>query len=236
MSPSPSGSTVPQPSSRSRIPNLRGWTMFFVTFHETVPNVYAYDDDGNLHNPSAPDVLDASGQSLEELRGLYLDQSSGLLYVANGAAKTSNVLCFKGSGTSYKYVSTFIESASAKGPKSATTGTCAGVRRREDIATCRTRTPTWSPPSTSPPMASPPRRLFTSRPTWRAWDLLASSSRGRWWPRGRRRSARCGEGDEGPAARRDNRAGRARRRTTERQGAKLGPRRVLQCGSALRRR
>ena len=92
--------------------------MFFVTFHETVPNVYAYDDDGNLLNPSTPDVLDASGQSLEELRGLYLDESSGLLYVANGAAKTSNVLCFKGSGTSYKYLSTFIESASAKGPKS----------------------------------------------------------------------------------------------------------------------
>ena len=25
--------------------------MFFVTFHENVPNIYAYDDDGNLHSP-----------------------------------------------------------------------------------------------------------------------------------------------------------------------------------------
>jgi hypothetical protein len=92
--------------------------MFFVTFHETIANVYAYDDDGNLLNPSAPDVIDPSGQALKELRGLYLDRATGLLYVANGAATTSNVLCFEGSETSYKYLSTFIESPAAGGPKS----------------------------------------------------------------------------------------------------------------------
>jgi hypothetical protein len=92
--------------------------MFFVTFHGTINNVYAYDDDGKLHNRKSPNVLDAKGQTLSELRGMYLDPVSGLLYVANGAAATSNVLCFHGSGTSYKYASTFIESPAAGGPKS----------------------------------------------------------------------------------------------------------------------
>src|SRR5262245_58616955 len=98
--------------------NDGGHAMFFVTFHGDINNVYAYDDDGNWLNSSDPDVLDASGQTLSELRGMYLDPSSGQLYVANGASKTSNVLCFKGSGTSYSYVSTFIESPAAGGPKS----------------------------------------------------------------------------------------------------------------------
>ncbi len=89
--------------------------MFFVTFHETVPNVNAYDDDGNL---TATSVLNPAGQTLAELRGLYLDPGTGLLYVANGAAATSNVLCFQGSGTSYTFLSTFIPSPAAGGPKS----------------------------------------------------------------------------------------------------------------------
>ena len=82
--------------------------MFFVTFHQTISNVYAYDDEGNLLNPKSPCVLNASGETLDELRGIYL--VNGYLYVLNGGKSTSNILCFKGSGTSYSYQSTFIAS------------------------------------------------------------------------------------------------------------------------------
>lgn len=79
--------------------------MFFVTFHKTIANVYAYDDDGNLLNPKSPNVLDKDG---DELRGVYLKSSSGLLYVVSGGKKQSKVHCYKGSGTSYKQLSDFI--------------------------------------------------------------------------------------------------------------------------------
>src|SRR5262245_34775746 len=88
--------------------------MFFVSFHggkptSTVPNpinnVNAYDDDGN---PLATDILntdtvDAKKDKvkLDELRGLYLDASTGTLFVVNGSKHTSNILCFTGSGTAY---------------------------------------------------------------------------------------------------------------------------------------
>ena len=55
--------------------------MFFVTFHQSVSNVYAYDDDGNLLNPHSPNVLDKDG---DELRGIYLGALSGYLYVVSG--------------------------------------------------------------------------------------------------------------------------------------------------------
>src|ERR1043166_4788082 len=79
--------------------------MFFVTFHQSVSNVYAYDDDGNLLNPHSPNVLDKDG---DELRGIYLEAASGYLYVVSGGKKTSKVHCYQGSGTSYKQLSDFI--------------------------------------------------------------------------------------------------------------------------------
>jgi len=80
--------------------------MLFVTFHQAVSNVYAYDDNGILLNPTSPNVLNSSGQTLDELRGIYLQ--NGYLYVINGGKKVSNILCFKGSGTNYTYARTFI--------------------------------------------------------------------------------------------------------------------------------
>src|SRR5436853_1222925 len=79
--------------------------MFFVTFHKTVANVYAYDDDGNLLSPSNPDVLSKDG---DELRGIYLELGSGLLYVVEGGKRTSKVHAYTGSGTSYKQASDFV--------------------------------------------------------------------------------------------------------------------------------
>jgi len=43
---------------------------------------------------------------LSELRGMVL--ANDCLYVANGSKKTSNILCFQGSGTTYNLVSTFV--------------------------------------------------------------------------------------------------------------------------------
>jgi hypothetical protein len=79
--------------------------MFFVTFHQAIDNVYAYDDDGNLLNPKNPNVLDKDG---DELRGIYLESSTGYLYVVDGGKKKSRVCCYQGSGTSYKKLSNFI--------------------------------------------------------------------------------------------------------------------------------
>jgi hypothetical protein len=94
--------------------------MFFVSFHggkkttqvpDPINNVNAYDDDGN---PKATDILqidsdDAKSKKikLDELRGLYLDSSTGTLFVVNGSKDTSNILCFTGSGTSYASPSVF---------------------------------------------------------------------------------------------------------------------------------
>src|SRR5205085_8770026 len=74
-------------------------------FHQTVSNVYAYDDNGNLLNPDHPNVLDKDGA---ELRDIYLAASSGYLYVVEGGKKTSKVHCYQGAGTSYKQLSDFI--------------------------------------------------------------------------------------------------------------------------------
>ena len=74
--------------------------MFFVTFHQKIDNVYAYDDDGNQLSTS---VLDKPG---DELRGIYLEGS--YLYVVDGGKKESKVYCYTGSATSYKRAGTFV--------------------------------------------------------------------------------------------------------------------------------
>src|SRR4051812_49257998 len=92
------------PPSRHAGGDREGRPMLFVSFHKTISNVYAFDDNGNLLSSA---ILDAGGQSLDEIRGLYL--GSGLLYVANGGKDASNILCYQAaSATSYTYLSTFI--------------------------------------------------------------------------------------------------------------------------------
>jgi hypothetical protein len=78
--------------------------MFFVTFHQTISNVYAYDDNGNLLNAANPNVLDKGG---DELRGSYLESITGYLYVVDGGKKKSKVYCYQKSGTGYKRLSNF---------------------------------------------------------------------------------------------------------------------------------
>ncbi len=87
--------------------------MLFVTFHggsskDSINQVYAYSTgSGPQKDPSSKSVLNMLYlDQLSELRGMVL--ANGCLYVANGSKKTSNILCFQGSGSTYDLVSTFV--------------------------------------------------------------------------------------------------------------------------------
>jgi hypothetical protein len=75
--------------------------MLFVTFHETIPTIYGYDEQ-NPTSPANQNVLtpDAAVQ-LSELRGMLL--ANGFLYVVNGGKSTSNIVCYALSSTPYEY-------------------------------------------------------------------------------------------------------------------------------------
>jgi hypothetical protein len=92
--------------------------MLFVTFHGGKPgkhallnNVHAYDRDGKLVTQSVLD--DTPGIVLDELRGMCL--RGNLLYVVNANQTQNSVLCYKGHGLKYRYVSTFASRASCPG-------------------------------------------------------------------------------------------------------------------------
>jgi hypothetical protein len=66
--------------------------MLFVTFHESVPTIYGYDEK-NLTSPAIQNVLTPSTLvQLSELRGMLL--ANGFLYVVNGGTSTSNIVCY----------------------------------------------------------------------------------------------------------------------------------------------
>jgi hypothetical protein len=81
--------------------------MFFVSFHQTVANIYAYDNQGNQLNPTNPEVLSCAQGALSEIRGIYAAPPN-LLYVVNGGKDVSNILWCEGSGTSYACKGTFL--------------------------------------------------------------------------------------------------------------------------------
>ncbi|HLK70053.1 MAG TPA: hypothetical protein VKU19_41775 [Bryobacteraceae bacterium] len=64
--------------------------MLLVTFHQTIPNIYGYDE---THPGSDPieDLLEIKSKHLSELRGMLL--ANGFLYVVNGGKSMSNILC-----------------------------------------------------------------------------------------------------------------------------------------------
>ena len=66
--------------------------MLFVTFHETIPNIYGYDETNPGSDP-IQDLLEPNPQisQLSELRGMLL--ANGFLYVVNGGKSVSNVVC-----------------------------------------------------------------------------------------------------------------------------------------------
>jgi hypothetical protein len=94
--------------------------MLFVTFHggspsKTVPcpinNVYAYDETSSKPTQPFQNILSVPATvALSELRALTF--ANGYLYVANGAKKVSNVLCFRQSSDTtsplFIYVATFV--------------------------------------------------------------------------------------------------------------------------------
>jgi hypothetical protein len=92
--------------------------MLFVTLHGGKPeknphknNVHAYDKDGNKVTSSVLDIRD--DLRLNELRGMSL--FGKYLYVVNANKEENAILCYEGSGTQYKYVSTFASSQTCKG-------------------------------------------------------------------------------------------------------------------------
>ena len=92
--------------------------MLLVTLHGGKPeqdphknNVHAYDKEGKKITSS---VLDAREDLiLNELRGLHL--TGTYLYVVNANMHQNSVLCYEGTGTQYRYVSTFASSQTCKG-------------------------------------------------------------------------------------------------------------------------
>lgn len=87
--------------------------MLFVTFHggssnNSINKIYAYTTgSGPQKTPLSTSVLKMLHHDpLSELRGMVL--ANDFLYVANGSKKTSNILCFQGSGTSYDLAGTFV--------------------------------------------------------------------------------------------------------------------------------
>lgn len=92
--------------------------MLLVTLHGGKPennphknNVHAYDKDGKKITSSLLESRD--DLTLNELRGLCL--VGKYLYVVNANMQQNSVLCYEGSGASYKYVSTFASSETCKG-------------------------------------------------------------------------------------------------------------------------
>jgi len=72
--------------------------MFYITFHQTESNIWAYGHKGNLKTTrllAAP----ASPLKLDELRGITLGPH-GYLYVVNGDKSCNQVLVYNGSGAS----------------------------------------------------------------------------------------------------------------------------------------
>jgi hypothetical protein len=90
--------------------------MFYITFHKTTPNVWAYDDKGNL---KATQLLakPQCAPGLDELRCLTFGPN-GYLYVANGAKSASQILVYSGSGDSdnaYDFIGVYADSTVSAG-------------------------------------------------------------------------------------------------------------------------
>lgn len=92
--------------------------MLLVTLHGGKPqrdphknNVHAHDKDGKKISSG---VLGDSGEILlDELRSIYLTPK--YLYVVNANKNQNSVLCYKGSGTQYKFIGPFVSKATCKG-------------------------------------------------------------------------------------------------------------------------
>ena len=92
--------------------------MLFVTFHGGKPmkdprrnNVHAYSKDGKKIVSSV--LQDADGVILDELRAIRLFKRK--LYVVNANKLLNGVLCYRGSGTTYRFASSFVSSQTCKG-------------------------------------------------------------------------------------------------------------------------
>lgn len=94
-------------------------SMLLVTLHGGKPesnphknNVHAYDKDGTLISTSVL-VDSGDGAVLDELRGICL--LDGHLYIVDANKDHNSVLCYKGAGTKYTFVSKFVANDTCNG-------------------------------------------------------------------------------------------------------------------------
>ena len=84
--------------------------MFYITFHKTESNVWAYDHTAKLKTTKLL-ATPACAPQLDELRGLTFGPN-GYLYVANGYKSFNQVLAYSGSGDSdgaYKFIGVYAD-------------------------------------------------------------------------------------------------------------------------------
>jgi hypothetical protein len=93
-------------------------SMLLVTLHGGKPgahplrnNVHAYDSDGKIITPSV--LEDAGNVVLDELRGIGF--AGNFLYVVNANKTQNSLLCYQGTGTSYRFVGSFVSQQTCKG-------------------------------------------------------------------------------------------------------------------------
>jgi hypothetical protein len=92
--------------------------MFYITFHKKESNIWAYDDNGNLHTTTLL-ATPSCAPTLAELRGMTFGPN-GYLYVANGYKQANQVLVYSGSSGSgssgaYSFIGVYANPAASPG-------------------------------------------------------------------------------------------------------------------------
>ncbi len=91
--------------------------MFYITFHKTESNIWAYDDSGNLKTQELLQVPLSTVTKLDELRGMTFGPN-GYLYVVNSDKSQSQVLVYTGNGDTdyaYSFVGIYADPTVSKG-------------------------------------------------------------------------------------------------------------------------
>jgi hypothetical protein len=90
--------------------------MFYITFHKTESNIWAYDHTGKLKTTSLL-ATPPCAPPLDELRGMTFGPN-GYLYVANGYKNANQVLVYSGSGdndNAYAFIGVYADSGVSQG-------------------------------------------------------------------------------------------------------------------------
>src|SRR5262245_31972190 len=84
--------------------------VFYITFHQTISNVWVYDDSGNQLSTGLL-ATPACAPTLSELRGLTFGPN-GYLYVCNGYKEANQVLVYQvagGSNAAFDFIGIYAD-------------------------------------------------------------------------------------------------------------------------------